>query len=244
MSQVPVDRVGERELTWNAVDQSHHVHTEAGLQLRELEEVVENHVGVGIALQHDLEVGLATRRPVVHVGDAVDLTGVDEFLDSSGNGRTTRLIGQLCDDDLHATALALFDGRRRAHLDASASRAISVDDAGATEDRPTGREVRPFHELHQVVGCGRRCEQHVDARVDHLSQVVRRDVRGHTDRDALTAVDEQVGEAGRQNGGLFTTSVVRGHHVDRVLVDVGQQLHRERMQSTFGVATGGRTEVG
>jgi hypothetical protein len=30
------------------------------------------------------------------------------------------------------------------------------------------------------------------------------------------------------------------HHVDGVLVDVGEQLHRQRVQAALGVAVGGR----
>ena len=43
----------------------------------------------------------------------------------------------------------------------------------------------------------------VDGRVDDLGEVVRRDVRGHADRDALAAIDEQVGEARREDGSIL-----------------------------------------
>ena len=54
---VAVQRLHEVERARHPVDQGHHVDGEAGLQLRELEQVVEHDVGVGVALQRDHEAG-------------------------------------------------------------------------------------------------------------------------------------------------------------------------------------------
>ena len=70
----------------------------------------------------------------------------------------------------------------------------------------------------------------------HLAQVVRRDVGGHADRDAGRAVDQQVGQLGRQHGRLLLGAVVVRLEVDRLLVDVGQQLGGDRRQAGLGVA--------
>src|SRR3712207_6943173 len=51
-------------------------------------------------------------------------------------------------------------------------------------------------------------------RVDDLAEVVRRDLGGHPDGDAVRAVDVQVGEAGRQHLGLALA-----------LVEVGDEVH-------------------
>ena len=63
---------------------------------------------------------------------------------------------------------------------------------------PVGKSG-PLHELHEVVGRGLGVVDEVDGGVDDLAEVVRRDVGGHADRDALAAVDEQVREPGRQH---------------------------------------------
>jgi hypothetical protein len=52
------------------------------------------------------------------------------------------------------------------------------------------------------------------------------------------------GNRAGQHEGLLEVAVVVGNHVDGVLVDVGEQLHRQRIQAAFGVAGGGRPEVG
>ena len=97
--------------------------------------------------------------------------------------------------------LALLDRRRGAHLHAAAAGAVGVDDPGPAEDAGAGREVRALDELHQVVGGGVGVVDQVDRGVDHLAEVVRRDVRRHADGDALAAVDEQVREPRRQDAG-------------------------------------------
>ncbi len=71
-----------------------------------------------------------------------------------------------------------------------------------------------------------------------LAQVVRRDLRGHADRDAGRAVDEQVGEAARQHGRLHRLAVVVRDEVDGVLLDVADHLHRDRGHPALGVSRG------
>ena len=85
-------------------------------------------------------------------------------------------------------------------------------------------------------------------RVAHLGEVVRRDVGGHADRDALRAVHEQVREPRRQHDRLGARRVVVRFEVDGALVDAGEHLHRELRQPALGVArrggrVGGRAEV-
>ena len=84
---------------------------------------------------------------------------------------------------------------------------------------------------------------------DDLAQVVRRDVRGHSDRDADRTVDEQVREARGKNDGLLGLAVVVVLEVDGLLVDVPDHLHGERRHLGLGVPHGrgavvaGRAEV-
>ena len=150
VAHVASQGLGEVQRARNAVDEGDHVDGEARLQLGHLEEVVEHDVGVGVALEGDDELGLATCRCVVDVGDAVEVTAVDELLDAPGDRRAARLVRELGDDDLHAF-LALVDGRRGAQLDAAPAGAIGVEDAGSAEDAGAGREVGSLDELHEVV---------------------------------------------------------------------------------------------
>ena len=89
MVDVGLQRGDEVERARHAVDQRDHVHAEAGLQLRVLEQVVQHDQRVGVALETDDQLGVDTGGKVVERTDALDLAVVDEFGDA---GRRSTLI--------------------------------------------------------------------------------------------------------------------------------------------------------
>ncbi len=89
-----------------------------------------------------------------------------------------------------------------------------------------GREVGRRHDLDQLVDGAVGVAQHVQARVDGLAQVVRRDVRRHADRDAGRSVDQQVRQPRRQHQRLALRAVVVRAEVDGLVVDVREHLVR------------------
>ena len=103
-----------------------------------------------------------------------------------------------------------------------------------------GGEVRALDELHELVGVGLRVVDEMRDGVDRLAQVVRRDVGGHADGDAVGAVDQEVRHAAGQDGGLSARLVVVGDPVDGVGVDVAQHLGGDAAEAGLGVAHGGR----
>ena len=70
---------------------------------------------------------------------------------------------------------------------------------------------------------------------------MRRDVRGHADGDAGAAVEQQVRQPCRQYPGLLARGIVVGNELDGVLVDIGEELVRDRGQTRFGVSHRRRT---
>ncbi len=108
---------------------------------------------------------------------------------------------------------------------------------------PAGREVGALDVAHQALGVDRRVVDERDRRVDHLAQVVRRDVRRHADRDPRGAVDQQVREARRKDQRFAARAVVVGREVDRVHVEVAQHLGRDPREAGLGVAHGGSRVV-
>ena len=108
---------------------------------------------------------------------------------------------------------------------------------------PVGKSG-PLTWLRQPLDVDRRVVDVGDRRVDHLAQVVRRDVRRHADGDPRRAVDEQVREARREDRRLLLAPVVVRHEVDGVHVEVAQHLHRQAVEAGLGVAhRGGRVVV-
>ena len=111
----------------------------------------------------------------------------------------------------------------RPHDQRAAAELEGGADAVAAEDGGAGREVRPRHDLHDLLDGELGIVDQRAAGVDQLAEIVRRDVGRHADGDAARAVDQQVGERRRQDRRLALALVVVRLELDRVLVDVGQQ---------------------
>ena len=143
-------RIAEVERARHPTDQRDHVDAEAGLQGRALPEVVEHDLGVGVALQRDHEPGVVARRLVVDVGDALELTVVDQLGDLAGDGAGGHLVRERGDDD--GLALPdLLDLGGRSHLHRTPALAVGRLDTDPTENLTAGREVGTLHELHEIV---------------------------------------------------------------------------------------------
>jgi hypothetical protein len=69
---------------------------------------------------------------------------------------------------------------------------------------------------------------------------VRRDVGRHADGDTASTVDDEVGDARRENRGLEGGFVVVGSEVDGVGVDVSEHLTGDAGEARLGVPHGGR----
>ena len=151
--------------------------------------------------------------------------------------------GQLGDDDRLLALLERLDVGARLDAHTTAAGLVGVFDAGAAEDDPAGREVRALDVAHQALDLHVRIVDVGDRRVDHLAQVVRRDVRRHANGDAGGAVDEQVGEACGEDKRFAARAVVVGREVDRVHVEIAQHLRGDAGEAGLGVAHRGRRIV-
>ena len=100
---------------------------------------------------------------------------------------------------------------------------------------PVGKSG-PWTYLRQVVDGQLGIVDERRDRAGHLAEVVRRDVRGHADRDPRRAVDEQVRQLRGQDRGLAQPAVVVVDEVDGLLLDVGEHLVGDRRHPRLGVA--------
>ncbi|MCY1525282.1 hypothetical protein D9M68_602560 [compost metagenome] len=129
----------------------------------------------------------------------------------------------------------VFEVGLGAHDDAAAARTVALAHAGHAVNDAARGEIRRWDELHELIDRARRIAQAVQAAVDHFLQVVGRNIGSHAHRDARAAVDQQVGQARRQQQRFLFAAVVVGAEVHRFLVDVGQELVRDLGQADFGV---------
>ena len=205
-----------------AAVERHHVAAERGLQRREAVELVQHHVGHGLALELDHDAIAVAVGFVAQLGDAFDLLLAHQLGDALDHGGLVHLVRNFGDDDRFALLADGLDLDLAAHHDRAAAGVIGAADARAAEDDAAGREIRARHDLDQLVDAERRIVDQRHAGVDHLAEIVRRDVGRHADGDAAGAVDQQIGEARRQHHRLVLVAVVVRLEIDGVLVDVGQ----------------------
>ncbi len=230
------DDLAQRQQLRPAAVQRQHVDAEAGLQRRVAVELVEHDIGRGVALQLDDHAHAVAVALVAQIGDALDQLLAHAFGDALDHARLVDLIRHLGDDDRLALLAALLEMRLAAHHDRAAAELVGGMDAHAADDAAAGREIRARHQLHQLVGGDRGVVDEGDAGVDHLAEIVRRDVGRHADGDAGAAIDQDVGKARRQHPRLLARAVVIRLEVDGVLVDVAEQRVGGAGEARFGVA--------
>ena len=231
------------------VDQRDGVDAERVLHRRLPVELLEQRLGVEAVLDLDDEAqALLAVGEVLDVRDALDLLALDERLDPLDDLLGADAVGQLGHHDALAARRHRLDPGGGPHPERAAAGQVGVADALEPDDLAAGGQVRAGDEAHQPVDVGLRVVDEVPERLDDLDQVVRRDVRGHADRDAGGAVHDQVGDRRRQHGRLGLAAVVVGLEVDGVLVDRGGHRDGGRGHPGLGVAHGrggvvGRAEV-
>ncbi len=212
------------------------------LQRRELPQLVQHHLGVFTALQLDHEAHAVAAGVVRDVRDADDpavLHDLDDLGDDAGVvAALLRLVRDLREDDLGAV-LRLLDVVLRAYAHEAATRGVGLDDAAATHDGAAGGEVRAGHKLEQLFGLKVRPLQQRDQAAPDLAQVVGRQAGRHAHGNAVRPVAKKVREARRQHGGLHARLVVVGLEVDRLLVEIRQNLHGDAGHARLRVTHGG-----
>ena len=107
--------------------------------------------------------------------------------------------------------------------------------ASEAEERAAGREIRALHVFHQPIEIDVGIiDLRADA-VDDFAEVVRRNVRRHTDSDAGAAIHEKVRKGARENSRLRPRLVVVRDKIDRVLLHVGHERGAEMRHPRLGV---------
>ena len=218
-----------------AVDQRDHVHAEGVLQLGLLVQIVEHDLGDFAALELEHHAHARFVGFVADIGNTVELLVAHQFGDALEQRLLVDLVGQLIDDDGRAAVADFFEVRLSAHHHTATAGAIAIAHTGHAIDDAGGREVRRRDDLDQLIDRALGCLQHMQRAIDHFGDVVRRDVGRHADCDAGRAVDQQVGDAGRQHRRLFFLAVIVGYEIDSFLVDVGQQFLRNLVEAALGV---------
>ena len=214
-----LDHVTQCHQLGTTVDQSDTVHREGSLQLCHLEELVQHHIGVEVALHinddtHTLAVAL-----VIGVADTLNLVFVDQIGNIPDEFCLVHAIGYLADNNL-VVGITRLNLSLCTHDNTSATSFIGVANTLHTINICTCGEVWSRNILHQT--------GHIDigivnigyTTVNTLAQVMRGDVCSHTYGNTRSTIDQQVREKCRQHAGLLLLAVEVVHHIYSVLLQV------------------------
>ena len=116
-------------------------------------------------------------------------------------------------------------------------------DAASTQDQTPGRKIWGLDELHHVFDGRVRVVDQMQSGVANFAQIVGWDAGGHTNRNTLAAVDQQVREFCWQYRWFFFGAVEVVVEVDGVLVNTVDKSHGQTRQPALGVAHGCRRVV-
>ena len=199
------------------------------------EKLVQHHRPHRAALDfdHDAHAG-AFAGLVAQPGNAGNALVVDQLGDLLDQLFLADCVRDFGDDDLFAAVL-FDDVRLGADFDAAVAGLVELAHRIAAADDRSGREVRAGQILHQLVDGRFGIVQKADGRVDHFTEVVRRNAGRHADADAGGPVDQELRIAGRKHFRLGFGFVEVRDHVDRIFVDIGQQLFREALHTALGI---------
>ena len=117
------------------------------------------------------------------------------------------------------TVATLYFGSGTNH-DTAASCLVGILHTLNTINSGTCREVGSRNILHQSVGVDIRIVDVCTATVDHLAQVVGRNIGSHTYGNTVTTINEEVRNLGRHHCRLLQGVIKVVHHVDGFLVQV------------------------
>ncbi len=203
-------------------------------------ELVQHDLAHRLALQlydyaHAVAIGF-----IAQVGNALDHLLAHQFGHALDHPGLVHLEGNFGDDDCLAILADLLDGTASAHGNAAAPGVKGFPDPGLAQDDAAGGEIRPQHMLHQPVDGDLGVIDIGDAGVHHLAQIMGRDVGRHAHGNAAGPVDQQIGEAGRQDRRFLRRIVIVGLEIDCVFVDIVQKGIGRPVEARFGIAHGRR----
>ena len=225
------DHILQPHLFRTATIHRQHIHREAGLQPCMAIELVQHDIANRVTPDLDNDPHAGAIGLIADVGNALNGLFADKLADPLQQLCLVHLIGDFRDDDGLPVLAVGHNFCACTHHHRPATGGVGVTDAGPAHDQGTGREIRPRHNLQQLLDVDLGIADKGLTGGNHLAGVMRRDIGGHADGNAIGAIHQQVRIFRRQNGRFKLCLVVILREIDRVLVDVTEQAFRRPRQS-------------
>ena len=150
-----------------------------------LEELVEDELGLAIALEFDHDAHSVAIALVADVRNRVYDLVVDQLRDALDQARFVDLIRNFGDNDGFAVFVESLNAGLGAHHEAATSVFVRIHDSAAAVNDSSGGEIRALHKLQNFGELGVGTIDQRDGRIDDFGEVVGRNFRRHAYRDAV-----------------------------------------------------------
>ena len=221
-----------------AVDQSDVVHGEGHLQLRILEQRIEDYIGRGVVLKEDRDTHTRTVTLIVDVRYALDLLLVHQVADLLDHLGLVDHIRDLRNDDALTAAGRMLDLGAGTHDDAAAARQKRLLDTLIAVYQRSRREIGTLDVTQQILARAIRIVDIRAAGIHDLSQIVRCHVGSHTHGNTARTVDQKQRDLRRQHRRLLQRIVEVGGPINRLLVYICHHLVGDLLHTGLGITHG------
>ena len=229
----------EREQLRPSVNKGDAVDRERALQSSHLEELVQYHIGIGITSYVNNDTHTLTSRLVVDIGDTLNLLLSGKVGDVFHQVGLVDTVWNLRYDNLVVSVASLYLCLG-SHDNASTTSLIGILNALYSIYICSRWEIRSLDKLHESVGVNILVVDICAATVNHLTQVVGRNIGGHTHGDTITSIDEKIRNLCRHHTRLYKRVVEVVHHIHGVLLQVVHDMLTHLRKAALSVTHGSR----
>ncbi len=230
-----LERLHQPHLFRLAIHHGQENHAEAFLHLRVLEQLVQDDLRLGAALQLHHNAHAVAARFVAHVGDIVDDLVIYQLRNALHDLGFVHLVGNFPHDDRLASLVQVFNRGFGAHHKLAPAMRIGSFNPAAPVDVRSGGEVRAFHDLENFFERRGRSVHQCDGRFNDFREVVGRNVCRHAHGNAVRSIHQQIRNPRRKDRRLDCRFVIVRREVHRLFVDVLHQRAGDPLQAAFRI---------
>jgi hypothetical protein len=179
------NRLVQAQLPRLPVEHGKKDHGEAFLHGRVLVELVQHDLRLRATLELDDDAHAVPVGLVAHVADVIDDLLVHQLGDALDQSGLVYLVRNLSDNDRLLFLGQVLQSRAGPHQEAPAAGLVGLGNAGFAVEKSSGGKVGALHVLQHFFKAGLGILDQRNGRVDHLGEVVRGNVGGHTHRNSI-----------------------------------------------------------
>ncbi len=221
--------------------QSNHIIRKWRLKLCELEELIEDFFWKTITLELDNNTDTILVWFITNLRYADNDFFSNEMSYLFHDRWWSCLIGEFMNDDNRSSWCCFLDSATPTHNDRSTSCRVSREDIGTIIDDSSSWEVRSFYKLHQIFdrhrGCISMFQEEIN-RIDDFSEIMRRDIRCHTDGDTDGTHEQKIWNTSGENRRLSFRCIIVWSKINSFFFDISEHLIGDFTHTSLSITHG------